>query len=77
AFYRSEDQGESWKRLSGGLPEHFKAASRAVAGDPEEPSGFLFGMTDGSVWLTEDSGESFRRLLAGMPQIMSLRVAYR
>ncbi|HEY3305584.1 MAG TPA: hypothetical protein VGL70_18830 [Candidatus Binatia bacterium] len=77
AFYRSDDQGESWKRLSGGLPEHFKAASRAVAGDPEDPNGFFFGMTDGSVWMTEDAGESFRRLLAGMPQIMSIRVAYR
>jgi photosystem II stability/assembly factor-like uncharacterized protein len=77
AFYRSDDQGESWRRLSGGLPEYFKAAPRAVAGDPEDPKTFLFGMTDGAVWMTEDAGESFRKILAGMPQVMSIRVAYR
>jgi len=77
AFYRSDDQGESWRRLSGGLPEYFKAAPRAVAGDPEDPKTFLFGMTDGAVWMTEDAGESFRQILAGMPQVMSIRVAYR
>jgi photosystem II stability/assembly factor-like uncharacterized protein len=77
AFYRSDDQGESWRRLSGGLPEYFKTAPRAVAGDPEDPKTFLFGMTDGAVWMTEDAGESFRQILAGMPQVMSIRVAYR
>jgi photosystem II stability/assembly factor-like uncharacterized protein len=76
-FYRSDDQGESWQRVSDGLPEHFKAAPRAVAGDPEEPGSFFFGMNDGSVWVTEDSGESFRQAIAGLPQVMSIRVAYR
>lgn len=77
AFYRSENRGDSWERLSGGLPDYFKAAPRAVAGDPEEPNSFLFGMNDGSLWTTEDAGESFRRVAAGMPQVMSIRVAYR
>ncbi|OGQ79385.1 MAG: hypothetical protein A3F90_01450 [Deltaproteobacteria bacterium RIFCSPLOWO2_12_FULL_60_19] len=76
-FYRSADQGESWQRLSGGLPEYFKAAPRAVAGDAEEPDTFLFGMTDGGVWLTEDGGDSFCQIVAGIPQVTSLRVAYR
>ena len=75
-FYRSDDRGDSWKRLSGGLPEHFTAAPRAVAGDAEEPNCFLFGMNDGSVWMTEDAGESFKRILSGMPQVMSIRVAH-
>lgn len=76
-FYRSADQGESWQRLSGGLPEYFKAAPRAVAGDAEDPDTFLFGMTDGGVWLTEDGGDSFCQIVAGIPQVTSLRVAYR
>jgi Sortilin, neurotensin receptor 3, len=77
AFYRSEDRGDSWKRLSGGLPGYLKIAPRAVAGDPEDPSSFLFGMADGSVWITEDSGEYFRQIVAGLPQVMSICVAHR
>ncbi|HEX2386433.1 MAG TPA: hypothetical protein VHL99_07710, partial [Candidatus Binatia bacterium] len=75
-FYRSDDRGDTWRRLSGGLPEHFTAAPRAVAGDAEDPNCFLFGMNDGSVWMTEDAGESFDRILAGLPRVMSIRVAH-
>lgn len=75
-FYLSDDRGDSWQRLTGGLPEHFKSAPRAVAGDPEDPNSFLIGMTDGSVWLTEDGGEDFRQIITGLPQVMSIRVAY-
>ncbi len=67
SFYRSEDQGLSWDRLSGGLPDLFKAGPRAVAGDPEDPDAFLVGMSDGAVWMSDDGGESFRRILEGLP----------
>jgi hypothetical protein len=77
AFYRSENQGESWERLSGGLPGYFKPAPRAVAGDPEEPESFFVGMTDGAVWLSDDDGDSFRQILGGLPEITSIRVAHR
>jgi len=76
AFYRSENQGESWQRLSGGLPDHFKAAPRATAGDPEEPNAFLVGMNDGSIWLSGDGGESFGQILGGLPSVLSIRVAH-
>jgi photosystem II stability/assembly factor-like uncharacterized protein len=75
-FYRSEDRGESWRRLTGGLPEHCKAAPRAVASDPVEADCFYFGMTDGSVWMTEDGGESFGQIIGGLPQVMSIAVSY-
>jgi photosystem II stability/assembly factor-like uncharacterized protein len=77
AFYRSENQGDSWERLSGGLPSHFKAAPRTVAGDPEQPSSFFVGMTDGTVWLTKDDGDSFHQILGGLPEVTSMRVAQR
>jgi photosystem II stability/assembly factor-like uncharacterized protein len=76
-FYRSENQGDSWERLSGGLPSHFKAGPRAVAGDPEEPETFLVGMTDGSVWMSADGGDSFRPILQGLPQLTSIRASHR
>jgi photosystem II stability/assembly factor-like uncharacterized protein len=60
AVYRSENQGKSWQRLSGGLPDDLPAAPRAVAGDPENADRVCVGMTDGTVWMTEDGGESFR-----------------
>jgi photosystem II stability/assembly factor-like uncharacterized protein len=76
-FYRSEDQGISWVKLSGGLPEHFTAAARTIAMDPESPDTFFVGMSDGSVWASEDGGESFQQIVAGLPHVRSLRVAYR
>ncbi len=76
AFYRSESQGASWERLSGGLPEHFKAAPRTIAGDPEDPNVVLVGMTDGTVWMSQDGGESFREILRDLPQVTSIRVAH-
>jgi photosystem II stability/assembly factor-like uncharacterized protein len=77
AFYRSEDRGASWTRLTGGLPEYFRVAPRVVAGDAEAPNRFLFGMTDGSVWMTDNGGDSFREIINGLPQVLSIRVAYR
>jgi photosystem II stability/assembly factor-like uncharacterized protein len=74
-FYRSEDQGLTWKRLTGGLPESFKAAPRSIAGDPEDPSVVIVGMTDGTVWMTEDGGESFRQVLSGLPPVSAVSVA--
>ena len=75
-FFRSENQGKSWDRLSGGLP-YFKAAPRAVAGDPDDPNAFFVGMTDGTVWMTEDGGESFTQIISGLGQVLSLRPAHR
>jgi len=76
AFYRSENQGASWERLSGGLPEHFKAAPRTIVGDPEDPDALFVGMTDGSIWMSGDGGQSFRQVLGDLPKVMSIRVAH-
>jgi hypothetical protein len=59
------------------LPEHFKDGPRATAGDPEDPSAFFVGMTDGTVWMSEDGGESFRQILSDLPQATSIRIAHR
>jgi photosystem II stability/assembly factor-like uncharacterized protein len=77
AFYRSEDQGACWIRLSDGLPEHFTAGVRCTVVDPEDAEAVVFGMSDGNVWMTEDSGESFRQVVSGLPHVRSIRVAHR
>lgn len=77
AFFRSDDRGASWRRLSGGAPEDMAAGVRSVAGDPADPDAVFMGMTDGTVWMTEDGGESFRVAVRGLPQVTSLRVTHR
>jgi photosystem II stability/assembly factor-like uncharacterized protein len=76
-FFRSEDQGRSWRRLKGGLPATLKGGPRATSGDPEDPDTFFVGLTDGSVWMSEDGGESFRQILSGLPEVSSLKVVRR
>jgi photosystem II stability/assembly factor-like uncharacterized protein len=75
AVYRSGDQGKTWARLTGGLPEDMTAAPRAVAGDPVDPDAVCIGMTDGTIWLTEDGGESFRSALRMATQGPGVRAA--
>jgi photosystem II stability/assembly factor-like uncharacterized protein len=82
AIYRSGDQGRSWTRLTGGLPDDLRAAPRAVAGDPADPDVVCVGMSDGTVWLTEDGGGAFRAAVripsqaGGRPAgVTSIRVA--
>jgi len=66
AFYRSDDAGRSWRRLTGGLPPTLRPAPRCVAGDPGDPDSFYIGLIDGSVWLSEDGGESFGIVVEGL-----------
>jgi photosystem II stability/assembly factor-like uncharacterized protein len=75
AFCRSDDGGQSWKTLTGGLPKPLGAIPRALAADPTNEKGYVSGLTDGSLWATEDDGESFRQVLTGLPAIMSLTAA--
>jgi len=74
-FFRSEDQGRSWKALTGGLPERIVAAPRATTACPDSPGSFLVGMNDGSIWMTADHGESFSQIATGLPPIYGLAVS--
>ena len=77
AVYRSDNQGESWQRLVGGLPEVMVPAPRAVAGDPGDRDTFYIGtFPKGSLWMTENGGDSFREVLDDIPPVNSLLVAH-
>jgi photosystem II stability/assembly factor-like uncharacterized protein len=65
-FYRSDDGGRTWWRLTGGLRGELRAAPTCVAGDSGNPDSFFVGTTDGSVWLTEDGGDSFEIAVEGI-----------
>jgi photosystem II stability/assembly factor-like uncharacterized protein len=68
AFYRSDDAGKTWARLEGpSVPEATRGAPRSTFIDPEDPDRVIYGMTDGSVWMSEDAGRSFRLIAEGLP----------
>lgn len=77
AIYRSDDQGQSWRRCAGGgLPEQIAAGPRCVAGDPADAATFFVGFSDGAIWASRDGGERFARVLEGLPHVTSIRVAH-
>ena len=66
AFYRSGDQGATWRRIvavgAAGEPVSvIREAARTTVIDPSDPDRVYFGMTDGSVWVTEDGGATIRK----------------
>ena len=66
-FYRSEDSGASWSRLTGGLPERIGPAPRSIAVDPASPETVFVGLNDGEIWASRDGGEAFDRIVTGLP----------
>ena len=77
AFYRSEDAGRSWHRLTGGLPDRLEAAPRAVAGDRDDPEAIYVGLHDGDIWASADGGEGFVRIASGLPPVLGIAAAAR
>lgn len=73
AFYRSADQGRSWRRCEGAGP--FAGGAWSVAFDPGDPKSFCAGLHDGSVWLTRDDGETFDRVATGVGAVLHVRIA--
>ena len=76
-IFRSENQGKTWRRLTGGLPPEIHTAPRVVAGDPVEPDTFYVGFMDGTIWRTEDGGEGFRQVIGGLPPVRTMLVTQR
>jgi photosystem II stability/assembly factor-like uncharacterized protein len=64
AFYRSDDQGETWIR-TGNTPT-INGGCWTGAMDPGDPDRLCFGFSDGSVWLSRDGGDRFDRILTGL-----------
>ena len=71
-FYRSDDAGESWIRLTGGLPERIRPAPRAIAASPGLPATLYVGLNDGAIWASGDGGENFSRIVSGLPPVLGI-----
>jgi photosystem II stability/assembly factor-like uncharacterized protein len=80
AVFRSDDEGESWRQLGGGLPASMELMLWNIAGDPEDAARLYAAAGDwarnlaagdgggGEVWASVDGGDSWRRVVqAGSP----------
>jgi len=62
-LYRTEDGGQSWMDIGGGLPD---VPTSAVIVDPEDPSHIYVG-NDLGVFVTTDSGSTWQEFREGLP----------
>lgn len=65
-IYKTEDYGQSWTRISGGIPSSPHSFVHVVREDPKRP-GMLYAGTDNSVWMSLDDGATWSQLRLNMP----------
>jgi photosystem II stability/assembly factor-like uncharacterized protein len=78
AVWRSRDAGESWTRLSEGLPQdnaYVGVLREAMATDTLEPAGIYFGTSTGQLFGSVDEGETWQLLADYLPPIWSVETA--
>lgn len=77
SVWRSRDAGESWQRMSDGLPEraHLDILREAMATDSFEDAGIYIGSNTGQVFYSRDSGDNWNLLADFLPPIQSVEVA--
>jgi photosystem II stability/assembly factor-like uncharacterized protein len=72
---RSEDGGETWKRLESGLPAGYAHMTCGFASVPDDPDTLCVGYTDGSVYGTGDGGQSWKKLELPETKLYGVRLA--
>ena len=73
-IFRSRNCGDSWERLSGGLPKSSFAmvwALDALAGS--RGTQLFLGTTDGEIFASQDEGERWERIVSGLPEVSHLK----
>ena len=78
AIWRSENGGESWKRLGRGFPKkesYFTILRDAMDVDHLKTPALYFGTTTGQLWIGQDSGEEWSCLFDSLPPIHCVKVA--
>ncbi|MDX1377313.1 MAG: hypothetical protein R3307_00565 [Anaerolineales bacterium] len=77
SVWRSSDAGESWQRMTNGLPEraHLDVLREAMATDTFEDAGIYVGSNTGQLFYSRDSGDSWELLADFLPPIQSVEAA--
>ncbi|MCC7009677.1 MAG: exo-alpha-sialidase [Acidobacteria bacterium] len=78
AVWRSEDGGESWRRLSEGLPasdSYFTVLRDAMDADSLQAPALYFGTTTGQLWIGRNGGDRWECLFDSLPAIHCVKAA--
>jgi photosystem II stability/assembly factor-like uncharacterized protein len=78
AVWRSRNRGDSWERLSGGLPQEgaFVGVLReAMATDTLPTAGIYFGTSTGQLFVSPDEGVTWHEAASFLPPIYGVEVA--
>ncbi len=77
AIWRSRDSGESWQRLTDGLPEHahLVVLREAMATDTLDQAGIYVGTSTGQIFYSRNDGDAWEVLADYLPPILSIETA--
>jgi photosystem II stability/assembly factor-like uncharacterized protein len=77
AVWRSRDAGESWERLTNGLPQnaHLVVLREALAADNLETAGIYAGTDTGQLFYSRDDGDTWEVMADYLPPITSVETA--
>ena len=77
AIWRSENGGDSWRRLAKGLPKkesYFTILRDSMDIDELKSPALYFGTTTGQLWIGRDGGEEWDCLFDSLPPINCVKV---
>jgi photosystem II stability/assembly factor-like uncharacterized protein len=78
AVWRSENGGDSWRRLAKGFPKkesYFTVQRDAMTIDELKSPALYFGTTTGQLWIGRDGGEEWSCVYDSLPPIHVVKVA--
>jgi photosystem II stability/assembly factor-like uncharacterized protein len=78
AVWRSENGGDSWRKLTRGLPKKesfFTVLRDGMTVDTLKSPALYFGTTTGQVWIGRDGGEEWDCLFDSLPPVHVVKVA--
>jgi hypothetical protein len=78
AVWRTRNAGESWEKLTRGLPQdhaHLGVLRAAMAADRDDAPGLYFGTSTGQLFASIDEGDSWSEIASHLPPIWSVEVA--
>lgn len=84
AVMRSTDGGQSWQRMTNGLPDPLMSMVECIEMDPQDAGTLVIatggegarfvGLTEGELYLSDDHGENWAKIGESLPIIYSLAV---
>jgi photosystem II stability/assembly factor-like uncharacterized protein len=78
AVWRSENGGDSWKRIARGFPKkesYFTVLRDAMTIDDLKSPALYIGTTTGQLWIGKDGGEDWSCVFDSLPPIHNVKVA--